>query len=111
MNDLVFSSSSDASVHAYNIHVSEDRRVANSNCTVKLFYRALTLFLQTGELLCVYKGHSHPVTSIAIFGEVMVTASLDKLVRVYELEVCSLSLSFFLKRKGFLAKREVIFNF
>ena len=42
---------------------------------------------QTGELVRIYKGHSHSVTSIIILGKVMVTACLDKLVRVYELQV------------------------
>lgn len=45
------------------------------------------LYLQTGELVRIYKGHGHAVTSIVILGKVMVTASLDKLVRVYELQV------------------------
>ncbi|KAG7263657.1 hypothetical protein CRUP_037989, partial [Coryphaenoides rupestris] len=40
----------------------------------------------TGELVRIYKGHSHSVTSIIILGKVMVTACLDKLVRVYELQ-------------------------
>ena len=35
----------------------------------------------------IYKGHSHSVTSIIILGKVMVTACLDKLLRVYELQV------------------------
>lgn len=35
----------------------------------------------------IYKGHSHAVTVVAILGKVMVTACLDKLVRVYELQV------------------------
>ncbi|XP_055005740.1 zinc finger protein 106-like [Boleophthalmus pectinirostris] len=34
----------------------------------------------------IYKGHGHAVTSIVILGNVMVTACLDKLVRVYELQ-------------------------
>lgn len=46
--------------------------------------------LQTGELVRIYKGHGHAVTSIVILGKVMVTASLDKLVRVYELQVFKL---------------------
>lgn len=36
----------------------------------------------------VYKGHSHAVTVVAVLGKVMVTACLDKLVRVYDLQVC-----------------------
>uniref|UniRef100_A0A4W5PVT2 Uncharacterized protein n=1 Tax=Hucho hucho TaxID=62062 RepID=A0A4W5PVT2_9TELE len=60
VNDLVFSGSSDQSVHAHNIH--------------------------TGELVRIYKGHGHAVTVVAILGKVMVTACLDKLVRVYELQ-------------------------
>ncbi|KAG7263658.1 hypothetical protein CRUP_037990 [Coryphaenoides rupestris] len=60
VNDLLFSGSSDTAVHAHNIH--------------------------TGELVRIYKGHSHSVTSIIILGKVMVTACLDKLVRVYELQ-------------------------
>ena len=43
--------------------------------------------VQTGELVRIYKGHSHAVTVVAILGKVMVTACLDKLVRVYELQV------------------------
>lgn len=35
----------------------------------------------------VYKGHSHAVTVVAVLGKVMVTACLDKLVRVYDLQV------------------------
>lgn len=42
---------------------------------------------QTGELVRVYKGHSHAVTVVAVLGKVMVTACLDKLVRVYDLQV------------------------
>ncbi|XP_029352375.1 uncharacterized protein znf106b isoform X2 [Echeneis naucrates] len=61
VNDLVFSGSSDTSVHAHNIH--------------------------TGELVRIYKGHSNAVTSIVILGKVMVTACLDQLIRVYELQV------------------------
>lgn len=60
VNDLVFSGSSDQCVHAHNIH--------------------------TGELVRIYKGHSHAVTVVTILGKVMVTACLDKLVRVYELQ-------------------------
>lgn len=45
------------------------------------------LSTQTGELVRIYKGHSHAVTVVAILGKVMVTACLDKLVRVYELQV------------------------
>lgn len=51
------------------------------------FLRSPSLFLQTGELVRIYKGHGHAVTSIVILGKVMVTACLDKLVRVYELQV------------------------
>ncbi|NXH92152.1 ZN106 protein, partial [Edolisoma coerulescens] len=60
VNDLVFSGSSDQSVHAHNIH--------------------------TGELVRIYKGHNHAVTVVNILGKVMVTACLDKFVRVYELQ-------------------------
>ncbi|NXC93810.1 ZN106 protein, partial [Certhia familiaris] len=60
VNDLVFSGSSDQSVHAHNIH--------------------------TGELIRIYKGHNHAVTVVNILGKVMVTACLDKFVRVYELQ-------------------------
>ncbi|KAG9336796.1 hypothetical protein JZ751_003144 [Albula glossodonta] len=42
--------------------------------------------ISTGELVRIYKGHSHAVTVVAILGKVMVTACLDKLVRVYELQ-------------------------
>lgn len=42
---------------------------------------------QTGELVRVYKGHSHAVTVVTVLGKVMVTACLDKLVRVYDLQV------------------------
>ncbi|EMP39587.1 hypothetical protein UY3_03183 [Chelonia mydas] len=52
--------SSDQSVHAHNIH--------------------------TGELVRIYKGHNHAVTVVNILGKVMVTACLDKFVRVYELQ-------------------------
>ncbi|CAB1335704.1 unnamed protein product [Coregonus sp. 'balchen'] len=45
----------------------------------------------TGELVRIYKGHSHAVTVVAILGKVMVTACLDKLVRVYDLQVSPLS--------------------
>ncbi|NXY22103.1 ZN106 protein, partial [Atrichornis clamosus] len=60
VNDLVFSGSSEQSVHAHNIH--------------------------TGELVRIYKGHNHAVTVVNILGKVMVTACLDKFVRVYELQ-------------------------
>lgn len=50
--------------------------------------------LQTGELLHVYNGHSSAITSIAILDKLMTTASLDKLVRVYDLEVCSIFLPY-----------------
>ncbi|NXX19599.1 ZN106 protein, partial [Podargus strigoides] len=60
VNDLVFSGSSDQSVHAHNIH--------------------------TGELVRIYKGHNHAVTVVNILGKVMVTACLDRFVRVYELQ-------------------------
>lgn len=43
--------------------------------------------MQTGELVRVYKGHSHAVTVVSILGKVMVTACLDKLVRVFDLQV------------------------
>lgn len=42
---------------------------------------------QTGELVRVYEGHSHAVSVVAVLGKVMVTACLDKLVRVYDLQV------------------------
>lgn len=79
VNDLAFSSSSDASVHAYNIHVSESRRVANSNSSVKMTlpYRkiparsypiiytvasgysiALVLFADRGVALCLQGSQS-----------------------------------------------------
>lgn len=38
----------------------------------------------------VYKGHSHAVTVVTVLGKVMVTACLDKLVRVYDLQVRAL---------------------
>lgn len=44
--------------------------------------------VQTGEPVRVYKGHSHAVTVVTVLGKVMVTACLDKLVRVYDLQVC-----------------------
>ena len=44
--------------------------------------------MQTGELVRIYKGHNHAVTVVNILGKVMVTACLDKFVRVYELQVC-----------------------
>ncbi|CAB1449619.1 unnamed protein product [Pleuronectes platessa] len=43
-------------------------------------------WLQPGKLVRVYKGHSHAVTVVSILGKVMVTACLDKLVRVYDLQ-------------------------
>ena len=45
------------------------------------------LHLKTGELIHIYKGHRHAITAIAILGKVMVTASLDRSVRVHELQV------------------------
>lgn len=63
------------------IHKQKDLKVPS--------HRSLALVcLQTGELVRIYKGHGHAVTSIVILGKVMVTACLDKLVRVYELQVC-----------------------
>lgn len=49
---------------------------------------------QTGELVRVYKGHSHAVTVVAVLGKVMVTACLDKLVRVYDLQVSIFAVCF-----------------
>ncbi|KAL0603102.1 Zinc finger protein 106, partial [Plecturocebus cupreus] len=43
-------------------------------------------FDHTGELVRIYKGHNHAVTVVNILGKVMVTACLDKFVRVYELQ-------------------------
>lgn len=43
--------------------------------------------VQTGQLVRVYKGHSHAVSVVSVLGKVMVTACLDKLVRVYDLQV------------------------
>lgn len=62
-----------------------------------LYLCRASFYLQTGELVRIYKGHDHAVTSIVILGKVMVTACLDKLVRVYELQVqnlhrCSLTM-------------------
>ncbi|PKU36374.1 zinc finger protein hypothetical protein [Limosa lapponica baueri] len=42
--------------------------------------------IKTGELVRIYKGHNHAVTVVNILGKVMVTACLDKFVRVYELQ-------------------------
>lgn len=47
----------------------------------------ISLLMQTGELVRIYKGHNHAVTVVNILGKVMVTACLDKFVRVYELQV------------------------
>ena len=47
----------------------------------------VSLLVQTGELVRIYKGHNHAVTVVNILGKVMVTACLDKFVRVYELQV------------------------
>lgn len=46
-----------------------------------------SVLMQTGELVRIYKGHNHAVTVVNILGKVMVTACLDKFVRVYELQV------------------------
>lgn len=62
----------------------------SENCYLLLF---LHVVHQTGELMHVYKGHSHAVTVVAVLGKVMVTACLDKLVRVYDLQVCTLKQS------------------
>lgn len=58
---------------------------------VLCYYRGKCLSVQTGELVRVYKGHSHAVTVVTVLGKVMVTACLDKLVRVYDLQVSFLS--------------------
>lgn len=67
--------------------------------SVQLTHRydvCISLFMfQTGEMVRVYKGHSHAVTVVAVLGKVMVTACLDKLVRVYDLQVCILKTSAF----------------
>lgn len=47
----------------------------------------ISFLIQTGELVRIYKGHNHAVTVVNILGKVMVTACLDKFVRVYELQV------------------------
>lgn len=44
-------------------------------------------FSQTGDLLTTYRGHKSAVTSIVVLGTVMVTACLDGLVRVFNLQV------------------------
>lgn len=67
--------------------------------------------LQTGELVRVYKGHSHAVTVVSILGKVMVTACLDKLVRVYDLQVCILKTSVFIYHyKCLLASLLILFG-
>lgn len=50
-------------------------------------YLVRIILLQTGELVRIYKGHNHAVTVVNILGKVMLTACLDKCVRVYELQV------------------------
>lgn len=61
-----------------------------------VWHVCISLFMfQTGEMVRVYKGHSHAVTVVAVLGKVMVTACLDKLVRVYDLQVCILKTSAF----------------
>lgn len=94
INDLVFSGSSDHCVYTHNIHVSHQSFHKNGGIC---FHRVnvskhistfLFLCVQTGELLWVFKGHTHAVTVVTVLGKVMVTACLDKLVRVYDLQVC-----------------------
>lgn len=88
VNDLLFSGSSDQSVHAHNIHVSTSFISCDSEVEIVcLIDSCMRLSVQTGELVRIYKGHSHAVTVVAVLGKVMVTACLDKMVRVYELQV------------------------
>lgn len=61
-----------------------DKKNPQSNKYVCAFCFSL---MQTGELVRIYKGHNHAVTVVNILGKVMVTACLDKFVRVYELQV------------------------
>lgn len=97
VNDLVFSGSSDQCVYAHNIHVSlsvkktpkiNKEDVRGGRLTLRSDVQDLfCVSFQTGELVRVYKGHSHAVTVVTVLGRVMVTACLDKLVRVYDLQV------------------------
>lgn len=105
VNDLVFSGSSDQCVHAHNIHVGHPVHIFTFNTNLMEPFSVVsyvgmigkhinicTCFIfQTGELVRVYKGHSHAVTVVVVLGKVMVTACLDKLVRVYDLQVRILS--------------------
>lgn len=86
VNDLVFSGSSDQCVYTHNIHVSASVR-AQTCWSQNLHVCESASVAQTGELVRVYRGHSHAVTVVAVLGKVMVTACLDKLVRVYDLQV------------------------
>lgn len=81
----MFSGSSDQCVYTHNIHVSVSLPTL-THVTLWFVIKNL-LTSQTGELVRVYKGHSHAVTVVAVLGKVMVTACLDKLVRVYDLQV------------------------
>uniref|UniRef100_A0A8C4QBT2 Zinc finger protein 106a n=1 Tax=Eptatretus burgeri TaxID=7764 RepID=A0A8C4QBT2_EPTBU len=44
------------------------------------------LCMQTGQLLRVYKGHRHTVMAVCVLGQVLLSACLDRLVRVFDLE-------------------------
>lgn len=69
-------------------HPRESTPTPKNATRASCFYsRKRVIVAQTGELVRVYKGHSHAVTVVAVLGKVMVTACLDKLVRVYDLQV------------------------
>lgn len=72
-----------------NIHRVNESQILLINVHQAVFSQHCVV-VQTGELVRVYKGHSHAVTVVSILGKVMVTACLDKLVRVYDLQVCTL---------------------
>lgn len=108
--DLIFSGSSDTAVHTHNVHVSDtkvqsyvgwmyDKVMVRCRlmpdgmflwsccfCFVSFWYHFFC-FSQTGDLLTTYRGHKSAVTSIVVLGTVMVTACLDGLVRVFNLQV------------------------
>lgn len=103
VNDLVFSGSSDQCVYTHNIHVSVSVSTPKNVIFQSSFFFLnqkvcdvckCTFLAQTGELVRVYKGHSHAVTVVAVLGKVMVTACLDKLVRVYDLQVSIFTVAF-----------------
>lgn len=54
---------------------------------LRLFHFLLCFYLQSGELLRCFEGHTMSVSGLQVVGSVLVTSCLDKLIRCYDLVV------------------------